>query len=131
MTYRYVPPMLYRLGQFALLVEALIRGLSYFVGHGVTQTVEVAALSAPVPVWGGAFILFATLGITGEILMDTSRSEHRYWPSLLGHSGLMCLFVAMTLAGVFAAGATGIVPPTTAALLALWHWIFARRRKYV
>lgn len=139
MTYRYVPQPLYRVGQIGLLLEALVRGINALVlGSPHTQTQAVAALSAPVYVWGIIGIVLAVLGLGGEVLMDKSKSDHRAWPSFLAHSGLLFVYAGLALAAGFAVPqggestfGTGIVSPADFALLAVWHWIFARRRKHV
>lgn len=140
MTYRYLPNYALRMIQMVLLFEAIIRGVIYIVArHQLIPELAVITRSAPLAVWGTAFVAFGTLGLFGEALLsgtpEATSTEYtpRALPSFLAHAGLMTLYAAWTLA-TFAA----MLPPPTVpwasmpydlAMLSLLNWLYARRRK--
>lgn len=138
MTYRFVSNTALRIGQIALLGEAVIRGMNYIL----TPPEEIPAMnsveaSAPLWMWGGLFVGLGVLGWFGEALM--SGTEHvvgdnpRAWPSFLAHSALMCTYLAMAL-GSFASVMQQ--HPRYGWLIAydllgatIGNWIFAKKRR--
>lgn len=140
MTYRFVPSFGLRVIQIALLIEGIVRGLMYLTmpdqpGAPLTELEQ----SAPLATWGVIFITFSVIGIFGEALMSgteqylNSEGNPRAWPSFVAHSGLMILYISLTLASTVAIINRGMgyyaVVPYDLILLAYLHWLFARRRK--
>ena len=71
MTYRYVSDIALRVGQIALLGEAVIRGLNYIMAPaGQVAAMNVVEQSAPLWAWGALFIGLGVLGWFGEALMS-------------------------------------------------------------
>ncbi|AGK85727.1 hypothetical protein 33D_0045 [Mycobacterium phage 33D] len=138
MTYRYVENRVLRFVQLALLVDAVVRGASWIAtpASGIPPAIGLAAEgTAAMWVWGAVFAVFGILGLLGELWMHLGESEHRAWPLFLAHAALLFLFAGLALSAVnnvITTHATdGFSAPYTFALLALLHWVFARRRKHV
>lgn len=139
MTYRYLPSFGLRLLQIVVLLESLSRGLSYLVvpREGSIVLTDVEA-SAPMQVWGVAFISLAVLGFFGEALMSGTSPEAggnnpRAWPSFVAHAGLWILYLTMAVAYADAAihGRAVLAQASVAMLVfSFTHWLFARRRKH-
>jgi hypothetical protein len=139
MTYRYLPSFGLRVLQIVILIESLFRGVSYLtVPKAGTIILTDIEQSAPMQVWGIAFISFAVLGIYGEALMSGTNANPytggnpRAWPSFVAHSGLMILYGTMVLAYADASFNGRPVLAQAAAAMAVFayvHWLFARRRK--
>lgn len=140
MTYRYLPSFGLRILQVVILFESLFRGVFYLnvPREGTIALTEIEA-SAPMEVWGIAFVSFATLGLFGEALMSgTSAGLHgkgnpRAWPSFVAHAGLMILYLTLALAYAQAAFDGRAVLAQAALAMVVFcylHWLYARRRKH-
>lgn len=139
MTYRYVSNTALKVGQIALLGEAVIRGLNYKMapagGVAAMNTVEA---SAPLWAWGTLFIGLGVLGWFGEALLSGTEPDMRHhnpraWLSFIVHTALMCVYLAMT-AGSFVAVMQqhpryGWLTTYDLLGMAVANWIFARRRR--
>lgn len=136
MTYRYISNAALKVGQIALLGEAVIRGVNYITA----PMTEIATMnrvedSAPLWVWGVVFISLGVAGWFGEALMSgTERYEQnpRAWPSFIVHSALMCIYLAITIGAAVAViqqhpryGWLGVYDLLG---MCVANWIFARRR---
>ncbi|ATN87949.1 minor tail protein [Mycobacterium phage Cerulean] len=144
MTFRYVPAWGLRGLQFAVLVEASLRGLMYMlmphVGLSSSSLTELER-SAPLYVWGLIFIAASVFGLFGETLMSgtenymgsSSQNNPRAWPSFISHAALMILYVTLALAygaSLYDANAAHFaIIPYDLLMIAYLHWLFARRRK--
>lgn len=141
MTYRYVSNTALRIGQIALLVEAIMRGLNYVTtpqrAAGVLNQVEG---SAPLWAWGGLFVGLGVLGLFGEALISGTEPylgsyNPRAWPSFIAHSALMCAYLAISAGALVTVIQThphyGYLESYDMFGLALANWVFARRRRHV
>lgn len=140
MTYRFVSAAALKVGQIALLGEAIVRGLNYVIA----PPSEFVALnkvqeSAPLWAWGIVFISLGVAGWFGEALMSGTepyskgRQNPRAWVSFLAHSALMCVYLAITT-GAFVAVVQehpryGWLSVYDLLGMAVANWIFARRRR--
>ncbi|AYR01199.1 hypothetical protein SEA_SCARLETT_32 [Mycobacterium phage Scarlett] len=140
MTYRFVPNFALRLVQQALLVEAIVRGCNYISTPDAASALYTEVeQSAPLAVWGTAFILCGVVGLAGELWMNYNgtsiASQHRAWPPLIAHVGCMVLFGAFAISSLIGVLSRepiyGYVTPYDFAFFALGHWAYARRRKHV
>lgn len=139
MTYRFVSDTALRVGQFALLIEAVVRGLNYLATPPrSSDALSQLELSAPLWVWGYTFIVFGVIGLFGEALLSGTQSNGSYnpraWPSFIAHGALMFLFMAIavgTAVGIAERQPVyGFVSPYDLLAFAVGHWMFARRRKH-
>lgn len=141
MTYRYVSDTGLRVAQFALLLEAVVRGLNYLATPQGSPALTQMELTAPLWAWGVLFITLGVTGLFGEALMSgtTAPDGHLYnpraWPSFFAHSALMFTFLACAAASMISVAARtpfyGFVGPYDLFAFAVGHWVFARRRKNV
>lgn len=141
MTYRYVSPIGLRIGQIALLVEAIVRGINYIRVPPAARNpilVNVVEASAPVWVWGTLFITLGVVGLYGEAWLsgtETSPGQYnpRAWPSFIAHSALMCAYIGIALGATLLVARQhpgyGWLDPYDLYGLALANWIFARLRR--
>lgn len=140
MTYRYVSDSALRVGQIALLGEAVVRGLNYMrTPAGQIAAMNTVEESAPLYVWGALFIGLGVAGWLGEALMAGVTPAHhgptrRAWLSFLAHTALMCIYLAMTFGSLVAVMQQhpGYGWLNTYDLLGMCvaNWIFARRRRH-
>lgn len=138
MTYKFVSDTALRVGQFALLIEAVVRGLNYLVTPPrSSDALSQLEQSAPLWIWGYIFIVLGVLGLFGEALLSGTDSNGSYnpraWPSFLAHGALMFLFAAIAVGTIVGIAQRepfyGFVAPYDLMAFAIGHWIFARRRK--
>lgn len=138
MTYRYVTEAALKVGQIALLGEAIVRGLNYILAPP-TEFVAMNTVqdSAPLWVWGILFISLGVAGWFGEALMSGTEPYHgqnpRAWPSFLAHTALMCTYLSIAI-GAFVAVVQqhpryGWLSVYDLLGMAVANWIFARRRR--
>ncbi len=71
MTYRFVSDRALRVGQIALLGEAVVRGVNYVTAPaGQFAAMNQVEDSAPLWAWGTVYISLGVLGWLGEALMS-------------------------------------------------------------
>lgn len=136
MTYRYVKSNALRLGQFVLLGEAVVRGISYMVTPpGVVITMDAAEQSLPIVVWGIIFVLFGLLGLVCEswIAYRKNVSERWYQGPDIAHAVLGIMFLVLMFSsadGVISRSPFyGFYSPYDMFLFAVGHWVFASRTR--
>lgn len=138
MTYRYVSDRALRVGQIALLGEAVVRGVNYVTAPaGQFAAMNQVEDSASLWAWGTVYISLGVLGWLGEALMSGTEflpgPNPRAWPSFLAHTALMCIYLALALGSFVAVMQQhpqyGWLNTYDLLGGAVGNWIFARRRR--
>lgn len=139
LTLRFFPEKAVRAGQFVVLGEALVRGISYIVTPPATVvTMTAAEQTLPMTVWGIVFVALAVLGAGFQLWWIFRRPKFRNplenWihpVARVAHVILGILMIALSLSSL--AGILdrtplyGFYTPYDTAVLAYAHWVFTLR----
>lgn len=134
MTYRTVPQPLRLLAQLATLAGTALIGASLALTpqHTDPKLSQIErAMSADT--WALVLVVFGLLGFCAELWSATHKKDGRlFWLVSLCHIVLMSVMIAYGASAMVGLVYSGLwynfAPPVLAVLIALWHYIYVKRR---
>lgn len=133
MTYRYVPQIWRLIAQLATLLATAAIGLSLVLTppNADPKLSEFEQTMGADP-WGYALIAFGLIGFIAESVSVWRKTVSLFWLVSICHimcMSLMLAYGAAALVGLISRHQWyNFAAPVLAALLALWHYIYIKRR---
>jgi hypothetical protein len=134
MTYRYVPQRLRLMAQLATLAGTALVGVSIMMTPvAVDPKLSQIERAMSADSWALVLVVAGTVGFLAELWSVFHKNDHRlFWLVSLCHIVLMATMIAYGASAMVGLIQRGLwynfAPPVLAVLIAIWHYIYVKRR---